>query len=153
MPILAKKNHLFRWSSFWYWRVCKQAKLSYLGHWKPARIDWKTGAPKTRYKCAIFLRKRARRGRHNQWRSLSGYVKSIKRRILAAFGFNRTMLRTTQPKQHSIFWALFLKIALLVAELMSFGHLGAAIWHRWTIICVVPSKISVTPSSQRQLTL
>ena len=26
--ILAKKkNHLFRWSSFWSWRVCKQAKL------------------------------------------------------------------------------------------------------------------------------
>ena len=22
MPILAKKNHLFRWSSFWSWRVC-----------------------------------------------------------------------------------------------------------------------------------
>ena len=27
---------------------------------------------------------------------------------------------------------------------MSFGHLGSAIWHRWTIICGVPSKISVT---------
>ena len=23
---------------------------------------------------------------------------------------------------------------------MSFGHLGAAIWHRWTIICGVPVK-------------
>ena len=23
---------------------------------------------------------------------------------------------------------------------MSYGHLGAAIWHRWTIICAVPSK-------------
>ena len=23
-----KKNHLFRWSSFWCWRLCKQAKLS-----------------------------------------------------------------------------------------------------------------------------
>ena len=30
MPILPKKNHLFRWSQFWYWRVCKQAKLSHL---------------------------------------------------------------------------------------------------------------------------
>ena len=29
---------------------------------------------------------------------------------------------------------------------MSFGQLGAAIWHRWTIICGVPSKISVTPT-------
>ena len=32
MPILAKKNHLVRWSSFWFWRVCKQAKLSHLRH-------------------------------------------------------------------------------------------------------------------------
>ena len=38
MPILAKKNHLFRWSSFWSSRVCKQAKLSHLGLRKPARI-------------------------------------------------------------------------------------------------------------------
>ena len=28
VPILAKSNHLFRWSSFWSWRVCIQAKLS-----------------------------------------------------------------------------------------------------------------------------
>ena len=34
MPILAKKNHLFRWSSFWPWRLCKQPKLSHLGHRK-----------------------------------------------------------------------------------------------------------------------
>ena len=25
---------------------------------------------------------------------------------------------------------------------MSFGHLGIATWHRWSIICGVPSKIS-----------
>ena len=29
-----------------------------------------------------------------------------------------------------VFFALFLKIALSAAELMSFGHLGAAIWHQ-----------------------
>ena len=33
------------------------------------------------------------------------------------------------------------------------ADVGAVIWHRWTIICVVPSKISVTPTSQTQLTL
>ena len=33
----------------------------------------------------------------------------------------------TQPKLHSMFCALFLKIALSAAELMSFGHLRAAI--------------------------
>ena len=33
-----KQNHLFRGSSVRSWRVCKQAKLSRLGHRKPARI-------------------------------------------------------------------------------------------------------------------
>ena len=30
---------------------------------------------------------------------------------------------------------------------MSFAHLGVAIWHRWTIICVVPLKISDKPET------
>ena len=34
-----------------------------------------------------------------------------------------------------MFCSLFLKIALSGGELSSFGHLGAAIWHRCTIIC------------------
>ena len=57
----------------------------------------------------------------------------LKRGILATFGFNRTALRATQPKLPSMFCALYLKIALPAAELMSFGHHGAAIWHLWTI--------------------
>ena len=87
MPILAKKNNLFRWSSFWSWRVFKQAKLSHLRHWKPARIHWKADAPKTshcllgilvqRHNWAIFLRKWARRGRYSQWRSLSGHIERM----------------------------------------------------------------------------
>ena len=84
------------------------------------------------------------------WRS---HYQKLKRRILATFGFNETALHVTQSKLHSMFCALFLKIALSAAELRAFGHLGAAVWHRWTIICGVPSKISVTPTSQRQLTL
>ena len=74
----------FRWSSFWSWRVYKTAKLSYLGHRKPARIYWKANAPKTshclvrilvlRHNWAIFLRKWARRDRCSQCRSLSGNV-------------------------------------------------------------------------------
>ena len=35
---------------------------------------------------------------------------------MATFGFNRTVLRATQPKLHSMFCALFLKIALSAAE-------------------------------------
>ena len=45
MPILAKKNHLFRWSSFWSSRVYKQTKLLHLGDRKPAHIHWKAHAP------------------------------------------------------------------------------------------------------------
>ena len=67
--------------------------------------------------------------------------------------FQKDGATATQPNLHSMFCALFLKIALSAAELTSFGHLGTAIWHRWTIICWVPSKISVTSTSQRQLTL
>ena len=33
-----RKNHYFRWSSFWSWQVCKQAKLSPLGHRQPACV-------------------------------------------------------------------------------------------------------------------
>ena len=82
-----QKNHLFRWSSFWSWRACKQVKLLHLGHRKPAGIHWKVDTPKTshflvrilvqRHNWAIFLRKWARRGRYSQWWSLSGHVKRI----------------------------------------------------------------------------
>ena len=71
-------------------------------------------------------------------------LQKLKRRILVTLGFNRTTLRATQPKLHTMFCALFLKIAL--SDMMSFGHLGAAIWHLWTIICEMPT-------CQRQLTL
>ena len=42
----------------------------------------------------------------------------LKRRKLATFGYNRTTLRGTQPKLHSMFCILFLKIALSAAELI-----------------------------------
>ena len=54
------------------------------------------------------------------------YSQKLKKTILAPFGFNRTALRAAQPHQHSMFCALFLKMALVAAEL-SFDHLGAAI--------------------------
>ena len=82
-----KKNHLFRWISFWSWRVCKPAKLSYLGHRKTAPINWKVDALKTshflmrilvqRRNWVIFLRKWAKTVTASQWRSLSGHVVRI----------------------------------------------------------------------------
>ena len=44
----------FRWSSFWSWRVCKQAKLSQLGHRKPARLHLKADASKTSH-CLVQI--------------------------------------------------------------------------------------------------
>ena len=77
-------NHLFRWRSFWSWRVCKQATLSRLRHRKPTCIHWKADAPKTshclvrililRHNWVIFLWKCARRNSYSQWRTLSGHV-------------------------------------------------------------------------------
>ena len=128
-----KVNHIFRWSSFWSGRVCKQAKLSHLWHRKPAGIPWKAVAPKMSY-CLVRIlgnlsSKISERGRYSQWRSLSDHVKRIvvhknwRGRILATFGFNRMALRATLPKLHSMFCALFLKITLSAAKLMSFGLL------------------------------
>ena len=57
------------------------------------------------------------------------------RSILATFSYNRTALDATQWKLHSMFCAFFWKIALSATELTSFDHIGAAIWHRWTIVC------------------
>ena len=52
--LLAQKNLLFRWSLFSSWRLCKQAKLPYLGHRKRARIHWKADAPKTS-QCLVWI--------------------------------------------------------------------------------------------------
>ena len=41
---------------------------------------------------------------------------------MATFGFNRMALRATQPKLRSMFCALFVKIALSGAELMSLDY-------------------------------
>ena len=79
---------------------------------------------------AIFLRKWARRGRYSQSRSLSGHVEQIFVHKNWRGGYWHHLVSTEwRSVPHS---ALFLKIALSAAELMSFGHLG-------TIIFGVPS--------------
>ena len=132
-----------------------QAQLSHLRHKKPARIHWKTHALKTSHCLVRILVQRPLQSMAIVIRPcwMNFCSQKLKRRILATFGFNRTAIRVIQLTLHSMFWALFLKITLSAADLMSFDYLGAAIWHRWTIICGVPSKISVTPTSQRQLTI
>ena len=84
---LLKKITFSDGAHFWSCRICKQAKLSHLGHRKPARILWKAEATKTshclvrilvsRHYWAICLRKWARRGRCSQWPLLSSHVQQI----------------------------------------------------------------------------
>ena len=134
----------------------------HLGHRKPARIHWKADASKTshclmrvfvqRLNWAIFLRKWTRRGRCSQLRSLSGHVQRIFVHKKWREGYGQHLVSTgwryvSHRRSYTrCFAPHILKIALSSAELMTFGHLGAVIWHRWTIICGVTSKISVTPT-------
>ena len=55
---------------FWFWRVCKQAILSHLGHRKPARIHWKADAYKTSHSLVRILVQR-----HNWTISLRKWVR------------------------------------------------------------------------------
>ena len=77
MPILAKKKHIFRWSSFWSWRVCKQVNLWHRKPDAPKRSHCLVRILVQRHNWGIFLRKWARRGRYSQWRLLSGHVEEF----------------------------------------------------------------------------
>ena len=148
MPILAKKNFIFPDEAHFdlgeY--VNKQSCRIWSTENPHAFFEKPTQLKRVTIWCgfwhnwAIFLRKWARRGRYSQWRFIEpGWtnfcLQKLKRRILTTFSFHKTALRETHPKLHSMFCVLFLKIALSASELMSFDHLGAVIWHRWTIIC------------------
>ena len=91
-------------------------------------IYWKADAPKTSHCwCRSIIGQFFFENDQGKAVTVNGDRYRLKRRILATFGFNRTGLRATQPKLHSLFCDLFLKIPLSATELMSFGQLGAAI--------------------------
>ena len=96
LPTLVKKNHLFSWGSFWSWPVCKQAKLSYLGHRKPARTlkSQHTQNESLFGAEAVIVNGDRYRAMLNEF--------LLKGRILATFVFNRMALCATQLKLHSI---------------------------------------------------
>ena len=155
MPILAKRKIIFSDETHFDLGGYEKAKLSYLGHRKPLRIHWKAVAPKTshclarilvqRHNWTIFLRKWVSRRSYSQWRSLSGHVERIfvNKNWRGRYFQHRVWTgRCYVPHSRSYtrcFASCFLKIPVSAAELMSFGH-----------FCGVPSKISVTPTSQRQ---
>ena len=161
-----KKNHLFRWSSFWSWRVCKLAKLSHLGHRKPVRIHWK---PKTshclvrilvqRHNWVISNWKWARRGRYSQCRSLTGHVERIFVQKNWREWYWQHLISTGRryvPHSRSYTWCFAFCFWRLHYQPQSWCHL--ATWELQfasvgLLFCGVPSKISVTPTSQRQLTI
>ena len=165
-----KKNLLSRWSAFWSWRVCKQVKLSHLWHRKSAGKCWKADAPNAshslarilvyRHNWAIFLWKWARRGHYSQWRTLSGHVErfyfftKIEEEDIGNIWFQQdgAMCHTAEIT-FDVLRPVPEDRIISHGQLMSFCHLGAVIWHCWTIICRMPSRISVTLTSQRQLTL
>ena len=144
--LIKTKKYRVRHLTFWSWRVCKQAKLSHLGHRKPARIHWKLGN---------FLRKRTRRGGCSQWRSLSGHVELIFVHKNSRGGYWQHLVSTERRYvPHS--WSH----TRYFASCFWRSHYQPQSWcclatsgHRWTIICGLPSKMSVRPTSQRQLTL
>ena len=150
------KNRFFRWSSFWSWRVCKWVKLSHLGHRKLARIYWKADAPKRshclvriliqRHNWAIFLRKWARRGRYSQWRSLSGHVERIFVHKNCRGGYWQHLVSTgrhyvSHSRSYTRFFASGFWRSHYQPQSWCRLELGAAIWHRWSIICGVPDNI------------
>ena len=138
------------------------------GHRKPARIHWKADTPKTshclvrildqRHNWAIFLRKWGRRGRYSQWRSFSGHVERICVHKNWRGGYWQHLVSTGRLYvPHSRCYTQCFALCFWRSHYQSQSWcrlaISAAIWHRWTIIYGVASKINVTPTSQRQLTL
>ena len=128
-----KRNHLFRWSSFWSWLVCKQAKLSHL---KTHMHTLKSRRTKTSYEFENE-QEEAVTVNGDRYRSVLNefFSTKIEKEDIGNIWFQQdgAMCHTAEATL-DILCALFLKISLLAAELMSFGHFGAAIWHLCIII-------------------
>ena len=112
---------------------------------------------------AISLRKWARRGRYSQWRSLSGHVERIFVHKNWKAGYWQHLVSTGRRYvTHSqsyilcfcvLFWTSHYQSqnwCRLATSELRFDTVGLLFV---CIICGVPSKISVTPTSQRLLTL
>ena len=144
-------NHLFRWSSFWSWRVCKQAKLSHLGHRKPAPHTLKSPRTQNESLSGADFGPEAQLGHFFSKMSKEIPLQSM---AIVIGGYWQHLVSTGRSYvPHSRSYTRCFATCFWRSHYQPFVHLGAAIWHRWTIICGVPSKISVRPTSQRQLTL
>ena len=143
-----KRNHLSRWSSFWSWRLCKQAKLSHFGHRK-------ANAPKRTHCLGRVLVQR-----HN-W---SVFFENEEEEVVTVNGdsyramLNEFLLTKIEEENIGNIWfqlddatchtaeaTLYVlrpvfedRIISSRAHQLLFGHLGTAIWHRWTITYEVP---------------
>ena len=81
-----KKNHLFRWISFWSWRICRQSKIVAFGAQKTRTHTLKSRRTQSEslfgadlgpeHNSAIFLRKWAGRGRYGDryWAMLNEFL-------------------------------------------------------------------------------
>ena len=96
-----------------------------------------------RHNWVIFLRKRASRGRYSQWRWLAGHVERMFVHKNWKGGYWQHLISTERryvphswsctPCFKHCFWRSHYQ-----------PQSWATIWYSWTIICRVPSKISVT---------
>ena len=148
--------------------VCKQARLSHLGHRKPAHIHWK--APKKhpkrvtvwwgfRYRgmigpfCFENQQGEAVTVNGDRYRAMLNefLFKEIEEEDISNIWFQRdgatghTAEATTLDVWRHVFEDLIISRRTDVC-----GHLGAAIWHRWTILCGVPSKIDAFKDNIRE---
>ena len=149
LPILAKENHLFRWSSFWCWRVCIQAKLSYLEHWKSARIHRKVDALKTSHWNEMKLNEMSKEWSLHSMAIFIGpcwtnfYSQKLMRRTLLTFfvhnwrggHWHHLVLRGWSSLPHSRSYTCWPKISHCLVRILIQRHNRAIFLRKWARRC------------------
>ena len=142
-----KKNHLFRWSSFWF-GAQKTRKQTYIEKpTQPKRVTVWCGFWSKRTIGPFFFENEqveAVTGNSDRYRAILNeflFTKIEEEENIGNIWFQQdgAMWHTAEATLDVL--RPVLKIALSAFELMLFGHLGATIWYHWSIICGVASKI------------
>ena len=164
MPIL-EKNHLLRWNSFWSWWVCKQAKLSRLGTENPhASIEKPMHSKQVAVWCGFWFRGIIGPFFFENEQGLAVTVNDERyRAMLKEFLFTKIEeedIGNVWFQQDGATWHTAEATLYVLRPIFDDRIISSRANVAWpprscdlTIICGVPSMVSVTPTSQRQLTL